>query len=457
MPSFLQMSNSTLGSDSPFRRCSRNPSLHSDSSSLHPPQYSRVLMGCSILSMLFQPRPLAVGGGATGASERPFSPNRSLVLLGPDKRGHIVEWVEKTSFARLNKLFEIVATERHYETLLTARNLLAVVRESKRTSSIFSPGSCQRGEEKRGTLRKAPEKKRSASSLPTEAPAKKKNKRKSALNKGKEIKLPTPPKEVRLWTPRGSEPFRPSLLVAGRLALLAEEATSINQPGSPHSDADAAGASCATILPHSAPPKKKWGQKVRVCLFASQAPLPLYREGVCYMEDDYPEGSEVEMAEENPAAPALVRMGLRGVGKEAETDSTRLRCCYAFSKDVRSGRNASSRMAQQHDLFSDLLQTDDYMKAFASQRRNSEEELRLRLEQAEASLSAAREDYEALRVELAEAKSQEELVDARLHETEDEMALLRGEARQLRTEYLSRKSREKNCSCVYQRKRRTGG
>ena len=48
---------------------------------------------------------------------------------GPDKRGHVVEWVEKTSFARLNKLFEIAAAERHYETLLTARNLLVVVRE----------------------------------------------------------------------------------------------------------------------------------------------------------------------------------------------------------------------------------------------------------------------------------------------------------------------------------------
>ena len=94
-------------------------------------------------------------------SERPFSPNHSLelpgklvfgdclafVLLflllclldgltllvaytaGPDKRGHVVEWVKKGSFARLNKLFEIAAAERHYETLLTARNLLVVVRE----------------------------------------------------------------------------------------------------------------------------------------------------------------------------------------------------------------------------------------------------------------------------------------------------------------------------------------
>ena len=48
---------------------------------------------------------------------------------GPDKRGHVVEWVEKASFPRLNKLFEISAAERHHETLLTARNLLAVVRE----------------------------------------------------------------------------------------------------------------------------------------------------------------------------------------------------------------------------------------------------------------------------------------------------------------------------------------
>ena len=49
---------------------------------------------------------------------------------GPDRRGHVVEWVEKASFVRLNKLFEITAAERQYVTLLTARNLMAVVRES---------------------------------------------------------------------------------------------------------------------------------------------------------------------------------------------------------------------------------------------------------------------------------------------------------------------------------------
>ena len=83
-------------------------------------------------------------------------------------------------------------------------------------------------------------------------------------------------------------------------------------------------------------------------------------------------------------------------------------------------------MAQQHDLFFDLLRTADYTKAFVSQRKSNEEKLRLRLEQAEASLSAARGDNEALRAELAEVKSREESVDTRLHEAEDEMALLRG-------------------------------
>ena len=41
----------------------------------------------------------------------------------------INKWVEKALFARLNKLFEITAAERHHETLLTTRNLLVVVRE----------------------------------------------------------------------------------------------------------------------------------------------------------------------------------------------------------------------------------------------------------------------------------------------------------------------------------------
>ena len=41
----------------------------------------------------------------------------------------MVEWVEKAFFDHLNRLFEITSIERHYQTLLTTRNRLAVVRE----------------------------------------------------------------------------------------------------------------------------------------------------------------------------------------------------------------------------------------------------------------------------------------------------------------------------------------
>ena len=114
-------------------------------------------------------------------------------------------------------------------------------------------------------------------------------------------------------------------------------------------------------------------------------------------------------------------------------------------------------MVQQHDLFSDLLRISDHMRAFVSHCKSGEEELRSRLEQAEASLFAARraseesvealkrsqDDNEALRIELAEAKSREEAIEARLHEADDETAQLRWEVRQLRTEVsIEKKQRE---------------
>ena len=45
------------------------------------------------------------------------------VSVDKERRGRLVEWVEKASFDRLNKLFEITLNERNYQTLLSARNL----------------------------------------------------------------------------------------------------------------------------------------------------------------------------------------------------------------------------------------------------------------------------------------------------------------------------------------------
>ena len=69
--------------------------------------------------------------------------------------------------------------------------------------------------------------------------------------------------------------------------------------------------------------------------------------------------------------------------------------------------------------------------------------MRLRLAKAEASLSTARGENEALQVDLAEVKSREESTVVHLHEAEDEMAQLRGEVRQLRTEVsIEKKQKE---------------
>ena len=227
-----------------------------------------------------------------------------------------------------------------------------------------------------GLLRKAPGGKRAASSPLAGAPAEKK-KKKLVSNKGKEIKLPTPPKEVVIppstyvkeITIRqpdiavlpsvssgsgclaGLNHLGPSMSVAGRLALLAEEATSINQPDSPHLDANVAGASCAAALPPTAPPMEDMGAESQGLPPCGPNPLALVpvkgpvtrrsclardlKSGLIgwlpdrfletievscsSVQEDHPEGSEMEMAEENPAPPVLVPDG----GSPRETQSAK--------------------------------------------------------------------------------------------------------------------------------------
>ena len=129
------------------------------------------------------------------------------VNVDPELRGHLVDWVENASFACLSKLFEIEAKERHYKTLLSARNLMAVVREAqeyvvnilpRKMPKEVVPGEhytvkdlpiyqalkeadaerrrvlLDNREKKKneGTLRKAPGQKRGADSPPNKTPTK---------------------------------------------------------------------------------------------------------------------------------------------------------------------------------------------------------------------------------------------------------------------------------------------
>ncbi|RVW26662.1 hypothetical protein CK203_096496 [Vitis vinifera] len=319
------------------------------------PNIVRVLMGCSIINMLYNldltllevffvyslkkvkndifsmsahlpsfqlvtELPDSTKGGRrdtwwSGVHERGFwSIRRGLSLqttpwwfrVGPELRGHLVDWVEKASFACLSKLFEIDAKERWCNTPLTTRNLMAVVREAReyvinilprnmpkeivpgehytvKDLSIYEASKEADAEKRRllledrerkkneGTLRKAPGQKRDADSPPKKTPAKR---RKLVKKNGKDLKEPTPPMEfspppiiheaeVMIEEPVNAAPHSTSsgsghlaglnhsstsLAAVARLANLAEEAASANHPDSRNPDADAAEAVGATPM-----------------------------------------------------------------------------------------------------------------------------------------------------------------------------------------------------------------
>ncbi|RVX17897.1 hypothetical protein CK203_004403 [Vitis vinifera] len=292
---------------------------------------------------------------------RPFSPNYSLVI--PD------------------------AKERHYKTLLSVRNLMAVVRESQEYIVNILPRKMPKevvpGEhytvkdlpiyqefkeadaekrrallddrEKRkneGTLRKAPGQKRGAASPANKAPAKKRK----LVKNGKGVKEPTPPKvlalppitheaEVIIEEPVNPAPHSissgpghvaglnhssTSLAVVARLANLAEEAVSINHPGSPNPGVDAAEAVCATPMEEAGtesqsqpsddpdrlalvlvkgPPSKRSrsARNLRSGLIGRLQDRQQEIEVSCSSAyNTHPEGGEVEMATETPGVPVMV-------------------------------------------------------------------------------------------------------------------------------------------------------
>ncbi|RVW51969.1 hypothetical protein CK203_067983 [Vitis vinifera] len=114
--------------------------------------------------------------GLTVRLDRQFAPNQSLKSPGKDKRGKVVEWVEKASFDRLIKLFEIAADERSCETLFSAQNLRLVTQVPSHARARKTLLNAREERRQEGTLRKALGDKRSAPTPPAGAPARKKKK-----------------------------------------------------------------------------------------------------------------------------------------------------------------------------------------------------------------------------------------------------------------------------------------
>ncbi|RVW85156.1 hypothetical protein CK203_032891 [Vitis vinifera] len=231
-------------------------------------------------------------GGAIAASVEAFFSELYLKIPGLELRGHLVDWVEKASFACVCKLFEIDPKERAYKTLLRA--------EFDR-GRPGAPGICSRTE--------------AGSGLPSKKTSGKRGK--LVKKHGKDAKEPTPPKEfpppqttyegeVMIEEPVNAAPHSissgpgrmsglnhsgPSLVAAARLANVAEEAASINHPGNLNPDAA------------ETAPLEEAGQKAKSGLFERLQERQQEIEISCASAHDaHPDGGEVEMATETSAA-----------------------------------------------------------------------------------------------------------------------------------------------------------
>ncbi|RVW96687.1 hypothetical protein CK203_020390 [Vitis vinifera] len=464
---------------------------------------------------------VAVWGGWAGLSQHPFG-----------IEGHLVDWVEKASFACVCKLFEIDPKERAYKTLLSARNLTEVVREPQEYVINILPRKLAKDEivpgehytvkelplyqeakeadaERRrklledrdqkkteGTIRKAPGQKRG----PDSPPKKTSGKRGKLVKKhGKDAKEPTPPKEfpppqttyegeVMIEEPVNAAPHSIS---SGPGACRAEtaplEEAGAESQSQPSDDPDR----LAIVLVKGPPLKKpRLTRDLQSGLFERLQERQQEIEISCASAHDaHPDGGEVEMATETSAVPAIIpaedasgpmcpdeNMGAPIPGHELPSPSSseeesaddaapaspfsyaeleaKLKQITPDWKAIKPSAKMFDMietlvrglrsMSQQHALFTQLLQTADYMRTFSSRHQEIENQLRLRMEEAEASLSTMREENEALRVELAEAKGQEESTAGRLHEAEGEAARLRDELSRLRTEVLNEKKQKED-------------
>ncbi|RVW70946.1 hypothetical protein CK203_050599 [Vitis vinifera] len=421
--------------------------------------------------------------GLTVHPDRQFAPNQSLKAPSKDKRGKLVKWVEKASFERLNRLFEIAADERSCETLLSAQNLRSVTQEPqpyvlnillrrlpkkvvagehfvlkdlpfytevRKANAQARKIRLNEQDEKRqeATLRKAPGDKRPAPSPPIGAPAKKKKKNASSL------RLPSVSSgSAHIVCLNG---LGPSMPAARRLAFLVEEATSVNQPRSPHPDADVAG---ALVLERCLLRRLQWKKRELKVRSAAHPSGRIIRRVVRrrWQKRTQPSWcwSRMRVHSKRPSRP------WNDGGPDLEEESHPTTSLKGSPVDDAAYTSASPfNYAELGEMLKRITSGSDVAAPSAKMFEAPEmlvSGIALGLEQAEASLSAARrafeesaealkksqEDNEALRIELAKAKSREESIDARLHEAEGEMAQLRGKVRQLRTEVsIEKKQRE---------------
>ncbi|RVW87980.1 hypothetical protein CK203_033903 [Vitis vinifera] len=458
------------------------------------PNIVRVLMGCSIINMLFNLdltllEVLFVYSLKKGKNDI-FSmsahlPSLQLVTELPDStkggaKGHVVVRGAWAGFLEHpgrpfspNYSMELPdAKERHYATLLTARNLMAIVRESQEYVVNILPRKLPK--------EVVPGEHYVLKDLPIYQEVKEVDaeKREHSLMIGRREKMrelfgrlpdrnaAQPPLPRKPQQRRGSWP---SISVVARLATLAEEAASINHPGSPHPDAHAAEALCAEASPIMATPItatpmeeiRAESQSLPSCEPDPLALVPVkgppskrsrsarnLRSGLIgrlrlqeievscsSTQDAHPEEggwgwqlrlqpsrwrSRMRMHLASPIRPKIPfsYAELEEKLKQIPPSSTTAMPSAKMFEMVETLVSGLRGMAQQHDLFTDLLRTTDYMKVFVSRHKNSEDQLRLRLAEAEASLSTAQGENEALRADLAEAKSREESMEARLHEAE---------------------------------------
>ncbi|RVW24129.1 hypothetical protein CK203_088732 [Vitis vinifera] len=388
-------------------------------------------------------------GGVIRASGRPFSPNYSLVIPGPEKKEPPRGLVEKASFACLSKLFEIDAKERHCKTLLTARNLMAVIRESQEISPIYQALKEADAEKRRalldnrekkkneGTLRKAPGQKRDAASPSNKAPAK----RRKLVKNGKGVKEPTPPQdfapppitheaELPVWLTwlRRLHPstIRTPLI---RMSMQLKRLCGPNRGSGGRKPESALGRSgpSGSCSGEGSPSKRpRSARNLRFGLIGRLQDRRQEIEVSCSSAYNAPpEGVEVEVAtktlavlvvpnEDAPGEPHPAE-NVEAPNPEQESPSVAsssgdlvndVSCTSAspFSyteledklKQIPPGLTSvmpSAKMfkmvellvsglrgmANQYDLFTDLLRTTDYMKAFAARHKDTEDQLRLRL------------------------------------------------------------------------------